>query len=115
MELDDDGALTLSSLSLIRLRVANGAALLDAEVPGWADKINLDTFDMSYPRTCILGQLFGEYVDGRAALNLNVVTDDDVRHGFDSQGGDETIVALEYYSLGVCWEQAIDARAGYTS
>jgi hypothetical protein len=38
--------------------VRNGAALLDATLPGWRKKIDLDLLDLNSTRCCILGQLF---------------------------------------------------------
>ncbi len=39
--------------------VAAGAAWLDREAPGWERKINFETLDISDPRHCITGQVFG--------------------------------------------------------
>jgi hypothetical protein len=44
-------------------RVAQGAALLDFKVPGWEQRINLDTLDIQMTTACVLGQVFGDHVD----------------------------------------------------
>lgn len=43
-----------------RARVRAGAALLDKEEPGWADKINLSTFDITDTMHCVLGQVYND-------------------------------------------------------
>ncbi len=58
--------------------VANGAALLDEHLPGWHERIDLDTLDISSCDKCMLGQLFGRYGIGKDALGLK--TGDN--HGF---------------------------------
>jgi hypothetical protein len=51
------------------VRVARGVALLDKRVPRWRDWIDADRLDVQSPR-CILGQLYGAYIDGHIALGL---------------------------------------------
>lgn len=40
--------------------VRRGIALLDSEVEGWRDRIDLDTFDIESAWNCVLGQVFGD-------------------------------------------------------
>lgn len=47
-----------------------GAALLDRRFPDWAEQIDLDSLEMSVSETCILGQLYGSYWQGLAALTM---------------------------------------------
>lgn len=49
--------------------VAKGAALLDEVMPGWADRIDLDTLAFPSCDHCVLGQLYGHYVNGRLFLD----------------------------------------------
>jgi hypothetical protein len=42
-------------------RVQRGVDYLDEHYPGWADKINLDEFDLECGIHCVVGQVFGEY------------------------------------------------------
>lgn len=70
-------------MSEISLRVKTGAALLDVKVPDWATKIDLSTLQMKSACRCILGQIYGDYYTGEAALNL---LDDEMQvvgSGFD--------------------------------
>lgn len=49
-------------------RVAKGAALLDEIKPDWRNGIDLERFNIHSSQLCILGQLFGSYIDGLYAL-----------------------------------------------
>lgn len=73
--------------------VARGAALLDAENPGWALRVDPDLLNMHSGDRCVLGQLYGGgvlqrrympfdgYKIGLVALGLT--PRGAVRHGFD--------------------------------
>ncbi len=41
-------------------RVLAGAALLDVEAPGWADRINLRLFNLHSAQACVCGQVFAD-------------------------------------------------------
>lgn len=98
-------------------RVAGGAALLDEQMPGWADRIDLGAFLLANPCKCVIGQLFnGDYASGVSALGLR---DDsgtlssalagERAHGFDD-GDPVTLAALEREWVTVITErQAGDA------
>lgn len=58
-------------------RAQRGAALLDANEPGWADKINLDTLDFFSEHTCAFAQIYGTFTTGRHIHGLNL---DDARY-----------------------------------
>ncbi len=46
------------------INVEEAVKLLDAAVPGWYNRINLDSLDMGEASTCILGQLYRNYNAG---------------------------------------------------
>lgn len=52
----------------INRRVLDGVAFLDERVPGWADKIDLDEFEITSVSCCVLGQLYGDYEQGCGTL-----------------------------------------------
>lgn len=54
--------------SKVDQRAARGAALLDQVVPAWFFRIDLETLNIRNRFLCILGQLFGDYLDGRSWL-----------------------------------------------
>ncbi len=41
--------------------VARGVALLDEKVPGWRERIDIETLDIESPQRCIVGQPCGGY------------------------------------------------------
>jgi hypothetical protein len=63
-------------------KVAQGAALLDAEVPGWAQRIDLPSLSMRDGSHCVLGQLFGDYFNGTSTLGIKYQWQQKVSHGF---------------------------------
>jgi len=73
-------------MSLDRIRelqqyVNNGCDYLDSKVADWHTNINLESLDISSCCRCVLGQLFGNYIDRRS----NFLEDDiywDASHGF---------------------------------
>jgi hypothetical protein len=80
-------------LALIPERVARGAAKLDEVNPGWRASIDGANLRMGGCASCVLGQLYGNYVDGLDAFfkvigvsGRNTVLDSqaDVHHGFDA-------------------------------
>lgn len=75
-------------------RVARGVALLDENQPGWAQRVDLDDFDMKIASTCVIGQVFAGYdfsdhsayeLGLEALMTQTSLNSDDfaVRHGFD--------------------------------
>jgi len=62
-------------------RVKRGAALLDERVPGWADRINTDTLDISHGMRCVTAQVSGgSWRNGMYLLGLE--WDGYIEHGF---------------------------------
>lgn len=60
--------LVLEAAQVPESRVAIGAALLDQTVPGWWQRVNLETLNLMWHNRCVLGQLFGDWIDGLDAL-----------------------------------------------
>jgi hypothetical protein len=76
-------------------RARNGATLLDSEIPGWYNRINLKTFRILSPNHCIIGQLYqNEDTDGvfgpftRGLKDLGAY-DERVAYGFAMATSDE--------------------------
>ena len=97
---------------VLKARVERGAALLDAEQPGWASRIDVPTLDMSSGYACVLGQVYepgslgSGYGTGIQALGIIGNALGTVSHGFnyDSAGDDTRLLPL--------WREAIEARCG---
>jgi hypothetical protein len=50
------------------LNMTQAVTLLDRAKPEWADKIDLTRLNMASGHSCVLGQLYGNYFGGMAAL-----------------------------------------------
>ena len=55
---------------MFKKQIKLGMAFLDKRQTGWKDKINVEHLQMVDLRSCILGQLFGNYVDAEEILDL---------------------------------------------
>jgi hypothetical protein len=92
-------------------RVAVGAALLDAELPGWAERIELGLLDLGSPRCCVLGQLYGTYSVGLEAVGLDwgpSCPERSRERGFTAfPGGGDTFAGLT-----AAWRGEVAARVG---
>lgn len=90
---------------------AKGAALLDEEAPGWAERIDLPTLDLGSCWTCVLGQIFagpnshpgGPYFTGLHQLGLDT-KEAATEHGFAALYLDEDA------ALGEAWTAEILRR-----
>lgn len=50
--------------------VAKGARLLDKILPGWHNQIDLKKLNMENAQLCMMGQLFGQEVEGQLAREM---------------------------------------------
>lgn len=57
---------------LLITSTVDAANFLDEHHPGWASMVNLDTLRMDSADSCVLGQLYGDYVKGTNKLGLSV-------------------------------------------
>ena len=84
-------------------RIERGAALLDTAAPGWEGKIDLNTLDLSSGWYCVVGQVYGDYIDGLAELN-GEAEEQPWKYGFES------MAAESYDSLTDKWRRFITRR-----
>lgn len=84
-------------------RVALGAAMLDAALPGWARRIMLDRLDLADCSSCILGQLYRGFGPGVAALGL---------HGRLTEHGFRATRDVWWDALLAAWLAEIETRTG---
>ena len=61
----DDG-----DISAEKAAVHKGAKLLDKILPGWHTKVNLERLNMGSGTMCMMGQLFGDRVEGALAKEM---------------------------------------------
>lgn len=86
-------------------RVAAGAAWLDQNRPGWADRIDLDRLHMRNACRCILGQEYGSY------YKAPITMDQAVNLGFDAQGAAQGWAEDDdFAALDDAWTALIEAR-----
>jgi hypothetical protein len=69
-----------------------GAAFLDNFDPDWHRNVDIDRLDIRSESYCILGQLHGTYLNGRATHQLGVP--DVVRMGFNAAAGGPSFAEL---------------------
>lgn len=50
--------------------IPDGYALIESRKPGWVFDVDTTRLDMRNPSKCILGQLYGSYLDGRDDLGI---------------------------------------------
>ncbi len=81
--------------------VRRGAAFLDKERPGWADKINVPRLDIGSPSDCIVGQLHGG--DFCAGL-LTLKVDDTESLGFMATSEGDRTIDFENLWLTLLWK-----------
>lgn len=89
----------------LELAVTDGIDRLDAFYPEWPNEIDIDTLDMANGSRCIIGQLFGDYLDGITTLGLDFFSEDDITHGFNLPHNEDGGVRLasEWRELTDLW------------
>lgn len=87
---------------------ATGAKLLDEMLPHWQHRINLGKLTMEFKYKCILGQCYGDYNAGLAALELD--EDTAISCGF-TQPADASSVS-DWCDLEEAWREEIIKRRG---
>lgn len=63
-------------------RVARGALLLDDQRPGWALIVDPGTIDILSASRCVVGQVYGDYVDGFLTLAPHMTLGGPLTEGF---------------------------------
>lgn len=90
----------------IEERIAAGAAWLDANRPGWVDRIDLDTLRLDNPCRCILGQEYGDFYTAPYEIR-GVLGEMATQLGFDAKLTDD---GADYAELTEAWQRLILAR-----
>lgn len=108
--------MAIATIDEARERVKLGAALLDA-VRGddWRSMINLDTLSIKSVKSCILGQIYGDYFDGHRilseAIDLTGITNWPARHGFAGVCECCSTVAMFDHTLDQAWREYLTQPA----
>lgn len=75
-------------------RVDAGIAFLNVVRPGWVRKIDLDKLDLSSPKTCVIGEVLGDYYRGRSSLGLSADNGRDSAHKAVTKSGSEITLPI---------------------
>jgi hypothetical protein len=82
-------------------RIKAGIALLEEEYGSdWVEHIDMETFDISDTRCCVLGQLYGHYTVGSRQLGIHGPS-----YGFDLVSSDH-----RWDDLQEAWEYVLTPR-----
>lgn len=88
--------------------VQRGINLLDA-APGYADwrsRIDVETLDLNSFKTCVIGQLFGDFCDGMDVLGFSGEDDNEAAsYGFDAFIGGNT--PEQFAALTTEWKRVL--------
>lgn len=90
----------------IEARVMAGIEFLDEHEPGWDERVDTDTLDMSNKLDCVMGQLHGDWDEAVIFYGWRIVTP--VRLGFWAMGLDDTETFYEEVTR--LWVAEIDRR-----
>jgi hypothetical protein len=100
-------------MNIIEARVMAGAAFLDARIPAWAGKLDIDRLNIRDYKSCVLGQLYGgSYSRGADELGLSDTAT--IQLGFAVSGDDDDhdheTDESEYPLLTAEWKRVVTAR-----
>lgn len=71
--------------SNVRAAVWAGIGYLDTHVKGWRKKIDLKKLDLGNPECCVLGEVYGDYDDGKKELGISEEKATEL--GFNNESG----------------------------
>lgn len=90
-------------------RAFAGAQFLDVMMPGWAAKIDLESFNIEYDRTCALAQVYDcEFED--AAVGLDLDEREVISLGFFVKQSLPNVREAHYRRLTDAWRTEITGR-----
>ena len=89
-------------------QVASGANYLDVVAPEWVSKIDLGSLGMAWPKSCVLGQVFGSYETGLRRLGLDEAYAQG--NGFNIGSNGQYIQFVAYPFLKAAWMREIKSR-----
>lgn len=109
-------------------RISIAAKMMDAEVPGWFNLIDIDNFDITSCSNCVLGQVFGpemesklrgilgdaapskEIIRGSTGVGWRVGYDWMLDHGYSRGGKYAAIFGKAFSSDNCLWKEEIISR-----
>lgn len=108
----------MTAADTVETRVALGAALLDERMPGWVDRVEVLTLDMSSSCRCVLGWVYAApEEEGLTAFGVGVrelgLDSPEIQsaHGFDRLYGLVWEAATsDFEALRIEWIRVIESR-----
>src|SRR3989344_7097480 len=89
-------------------RIASGVKFLDELEPDWRSKVNARRLDISNPGDCILGQIFGDFMDGCSQLRIEPHKEA-ARMGFNVLNPNSPMGDREFEALNRGWPLVLDS------
>lgn len=86
--------------------VKRGAGLLDERRPGWDREIDISELDIALGRSCILGQLYGQYGVGVHELKVT-----GAYYGFAATWDVDASKCITAFDLTAAWQEELASRA----
>lgn len=68
-------------------KVSAGVAFLDVVRPGWYKEINTKELDLAESNVCMLGEIYGSYLDGKSELGLQSTSAESLGFYIDAASG----------------------------
>lgn len=102
----------------MKLCVKRGAHWMDENHPGWAEKIDFNTLDMSSCALCIIGQAVQDTFhnvafEGAKGWDKDLFGEEwDSYHGFDIRYDPYTSHRLQFRNLEIVWTEEVLKRLG---
>ncbi len=90
-------------------RVLRGARWMDEQAPGWEEKIDPGKLDIASSRSCILGQVCGDFYRASARYDLGAVEAEYLGVLNSTEDPDE------YPRLTSAWQEILRARTAFAS
>lgn len=102
-----------------KMAVKRGIYWLDENHPGWAQRIDLGTLEMSECQDCVIGQAIGDYGENivkASGVEYPASARWSIEHGFESPVvfamNDGLEVNYGYRELDILWSEEVQKRLG---
>jgi hypothetical protein len=103
-------------MNVYDMRVAKGMKVLDKVQPGWHNNIDLQNLKLSWCGSCVLGQLYGRYLEGLSYVSREA-GDEDIRYAPYEYGftipfskSEPSRESLAWRNLEEAWRKQLIAR-----
>lgn len=111
-QINDQAKWESASMNELLERVERGARFMDIFQPDWYVRVDTDYLDLSHPRECVLGQLYGSFGKGLAAIRASDWGMDSVRSQIDwsFNNGFSDYSGERYGTMTELWREQVRSR-----